>query len=197
MTRFCLSIYPQNYTYKEDIGLEDPDKENNIPDYNSNDKKRSLYSEGGSFSKEGRLGGVDRLIMLCTVPEVSESYENIKKLFDLVQINKIPFKFVADFKLLLTVNGLQTASSTYLSPYCCVDLKTLRSRALDVINKGNHKCSELRTYGDLNKCHDRLEYLYKKVYIYIYIKLIDFYNCIYYSGLYLWVVTRRGMLQCP
>ena len=58
--------------------------------------------------------------MLCCVPEVKESYENMKILFELTQLNKIPYKFVADFKLTLIVNGLQTATASYPSPVCYV-----------------------------------------------------------------------------
>lgn len=46
-----------------------------------------------------------RLIMLCIVPDVKESYANLKILLDLTKINDIPFKFISDFKLLLIING--------------------------------------------------------------------------------------------
>ena len=50
----------------------------------------------------------------------------MKILFELTNINNIPFKFVADFKLLLIVNGEQTATSAYSCPYCFVSLRDLR-----------------------------------------------------------------------
>lgn len=95
-------------------------------DSNSPIKKRQVYSEGGSSGKKAKLTSVHRLILLCIVPQVKETYENMKILFYLTKINNISFKFVCDFKLLLIVNGQQTATLTYPSPYCFVTLKDLR-----------------------------------------------------------------------
>ena len=64
--------------------------------------------------------------MICCVPDVKETYANMKILFDLTNLNLIPFKFVSDLKLTLTVNGLQTAVSSYPSPFCFVTLKSMR-----------------------------------------------------------------------
>lgn len=84
-----------------------------------------------------------RVILLCVVTKIKESYENMKILFDLTQINSIPFKFDADFMLLLIVNGQQTATATCPCPYCFVVLRDLRNKK-DVEH-------ELKTYGDLLK----------------------------------------------
>jgi hypothetical protein len=48
-------------------------------------------------------------------------------LFSLININRIPFKFVADFKLDLVVLGMQTATATYPCPFCFVTLDVMRS----------------------------------------------------------------------
>lgn len=88
--------------------------------------KRSLYSEGGSTAKKAKLTSVQRLILLCIVPDVKETYTNIQLLFNLTNINKIPFKLVCDFKVLLIINGQQTASSMYPCPYCFVTLHDLK-----------------------------------------------------------------------
>ena len=117
------------------------------------------------------MTGVNKLMMLCTVPDVAETYENMKKLFDLIQINCIPFKFIADFKMILIVNGLQTASSSYPSPYCLVKLRTLRGKEDLEEGNGEHDdideevdendvvldklCNGQRTYGDIRRSHEK------------------------------------------
>ena len=93
-----------------------------------------------------------------------ETYGNIELLFKLININNIPFKFVLDFKIILLVNGQQTATSAYPSPYCFVTLRSLRGcdkaenydDNLDNLNdtpigdiKTSDECLRLQTYGDL------------------------------------------------
>lgn len=112
--KVCMTILPDDYIDKN------PDSDNESAE------KRTRYSEGGSLSKLTRLTGVNKLIMLCIVPEIKETYENVAQIFNLIQINDIPFKFSSDFKILLIVNGMQTACSTYPSPYCFVTLNSLR-----------------------------------------------------------------------
>ena len=49
--------------------------------------------------------------MLAIVPDIPETYENLKLIWELTEINKLTsYKFVADFKLLLTALGKQTAT---------------------------------------------------------------------------------------
>ena len=105
--------------------------------------------------------------MLCLVPDIKETYENIKIIFSLINLNSIPFKFVSDFKLLLIVNGQQTATSSFPCPFCFISLKELRITDetqvyLDYINtvttenqNGDvliNDSKTLKTYGDLK--HD-------------------------------------------
>ena len=61
----------------------------------------------------------------------------MKTLFDLIRVNDIPLKFLADFKLLLIVNGLQTATASYPCPYCQVKLRTLRGKNEQVEAQGD------------------------------------------------------------
>ena len=66
----------------------DDEKENS----NSPPKKRRLYIIGGSTANKGKLTSIKKLLMLCIVPLIKETYENMKILFDLVNIIKIPFR---------------------------------------------------------------------------------------------------------
>lgn len=88
-------------------------------------KKRRLYSEGGSVGEKPKVTSVHRLIMLCIVPSIQETYDNVKLLFELTNTNDTSCKFVSDFKLLLIVNGQQTATVSCPCPFCCVTLSEL------------------------------------------------------------------------
>ncbi|CAH1104321.1 unnamed protein product [Psylliodes chrysocephalus] len=139
--KVSMTILPAN---------DDPAYDNNLADHIPG--KRSRYAEGGMVGKKANWTSVQKLIMLAIVPKIKETYENLKVLFDLTQLNNVLFKFVADFKLLLIVNGQQTATSTYPCPYCFVTLDELRYRdseernakallwpkKLNIISKGYH-----------------------------------------------------------
>lgn len=146
--KICLSIFPESYISDE--------KENS----DELDQKRTRYSDGGSISKDQKLSSVYKTIILCMVPSVLETYDNLQILFSLTNINNISFKFVSDLKLLLTVNGQQTASSMFPCPYCFISIKDLQYKSNDVIlnmkndspMEGNYEEShQLKTYGDLKK----------------------------------------------
>ena len=99
---------------------ENGEKEENDSDvYKS--KNVSYYFTGGSIStNERKLTSVYKLILLCMVPRIKETYENFKTLVQLTKLNEIPFKFLADLKLVLLANGQQTATATYPYPYCFI-----------------------------------------------------------------------------
>lgn len=158
-----LTILPEDYSPKTDFPNSSPSNDNQDNDelmrtnLQKNTGKRTLYSQGGSMSKKRKLSSVDRLILLCIVPEIKESYENVKLLFELTGINNIPFKFAADFKLLLIVNGQQTASATFPCPYCFIPLSNLRNYQSTLISTTNENDSslenslKLKTFGDLRR----------------------------------------------
>lgn len=168
--KISLTILPENYSPSVDcstdqIDLDDVD--NTISkDSNESTRKRTLYSKGGTMSKRGKLSSVDKLILLCVVPQIKETYENVKLLFELTNINSIPFKFVSDFKLLLIINGQQTATATFPCPYCFVsraDLKSdenqkalsssdVQTNSIDESIRDDH--FKLKTYGDLRKDYE-------------------------------------------
>lgn len=131
--KISLTIMPGNYlpkTIDEDPLQQDFEDENMLETTDDNDEfnKRKLSSEGGSLSKKSKLSSVNKLILLCVVPAIKETHANIELLFDLTQMNNIPFKFVSDFKLLLIVNGQQTATSTFPCPYYFISLNDLRGK---------------------------------------------------------------------
>lgn len=167
--KISLSVLPENYSPKLESLSNDMYQANNSRNDRSSSEvfkelnicKRKLYSEGGSVSKKNKLTSVYKLILLCVVPQIKESYDNIKLLFDLTKINEISFKFVADFKLLLIINGQQTATSSFPCPYCFISLGELKSytnsggdlnvevdeSSTDTLEVKDN--ARLKTYGDL------------------------------------------------
>lgn len=142
----------------------EPNYESKNSDFESDLKssKRNLYSDGGTTGRKSLLTSVNRLIMLCVVPQIKETYSNIELLFKLTNINNIPFKFVSDFKVLLIVNGQQTATASFPCPYCFIALKYLRDRkdlnnylvqddstSNDDTDQTAAYTPTLKTYGDL------------------------------------------------
>lgn len=132
--KICFSILDDQLIEESSDSIDD----SGIP------AKRKLYSEGGSTTHLAKATSVKRLYMLCIVPEVKETYENFDLLFTLTNINKISFKFVSDFKVMLIVNGQQTATAKYPCPYCFI--------TLDKMRYGHENAEDsliLKTFGDL------------------------------------------------
>lgn len=130
--------------------------------------KRTLYAEGGTVGQEPKLSSVHRLIILCLVPDIKESYDNLKILFDLTKVNNIPFKFASDIKVLLLVNGQQTASASFPCPYCSISLNLLKNyEGIKIENQENFESDQekpqgLKTYGDLKRNYKHFCFLGSK-----------------------------------
>ena len=60
--------------------------------------------------------GDRKSILLAIVQSVSETYENLKMLFEKTQVNDIKYQLSSDLKLLNIVTGISSASSRYP---CC------------------------------------------------------------------------------
>ncbi|XP_043473381.1 uncharacterized protein LOC122505669 isoform X2 [Leptopilina heterotoma] len=123
--KMFLTLISQNYNLENENNTANEINENVDPE--SPTEKRCRYSGGAVTGRKAKLTSVNRLIILCLVPKIKETYENLELLFQLPKLNNIPFKFVADFKLILMVNGQQTATSMFPCPYCCISLRSLRS----------------------------------------------------------------------
>lgn len=132
--KICLSIIPVIPESDEDLSI-------NLPT-----KKRKLSRKINASSPET---SVKKLIMLCIVPDIKETYENVKILFELIKINDISFKFVSDFKLLLIINGQQTATSMYPCPYCFVSLQDLKKNRDEKNVSNESQLPAMKTFGDL------------------------------------------------
>lgn len=164
--KMSMTIIPENYSPEVD-----GEENESISDNPDNMEKRTLYCEGGSIGKKAKLKSVKRLILLCVVPEIKETYDNVKLLFQLTNINNIPFKLVCDFKLLLIINGQQTASAMFPCPYCFINLDNLKNFKSDFLSddddeeqeenlssenlKVSSDCLKLKTFGDLRKDYEK------------------------------------------
>lgn len=147
--KLSMTLLPEDYAHDSDTedilgGSEHPTK-----------KKLKLNSATRSLGSS-KLTSVKKLILLCVVPNIKETYDNLKILFDLTKLNNISFKFVSDFKLLLMANGQQTATASYPCPYCFVSLGSLRSsQVIDDQHKSaglpelHLTLESLKNYGNL------------------------------------------------
>lgn len=164
--KISMTIFEEGYSAELDRKVDDPDDD--ISPENSN--RRSRYEEGGTLGKRAKVMSVKRIIILCIVPKIKETYDNVKLLFDLTQVNDISFKFVCDFKLLLIINGQQTATAMYPCPYCFISLHDLKEcneiLQVDSSAASSSSCAEnvennnflrLKTYGDLRKDYEKFE----------------------------------------
>lgn len=102
--------------------------------------------------------------MVCVVPEIKVTYDNFRILWNLTNLNSIPYKFVSDYKLLLIMIGQQSAISTYPCPFCFITLDVLRSgevgpKMVCFEDEGveleiGEECLKLKTFGDIKESHN-------------------------------------------
>lgn len=83
--KMCLSIIPKEFIEVDECEFDAEDKE--------------------VSKKTRKLMGVKKLIMLCRVPKIKETYSNLQLLFNLTKVRNILCKLIADFKLILLING--------------------------------------------------------------------------------------------
>ena len=137
--KVCATILPENYDWK--TGRETVNDSEYDEQEGEQMRGRSTYAEGGS-TKKGKPSGVKRVILLAVVPDIKETYSNVSLIFELINLNRLHFKIVADFKLQLIVLGLQTATATHPCGYCLISKQDLQQRNVDFTAKE-------RTFGSL------------------------------------------------
>ena len=71
-----------------------------------------------AISHRFKDSGVKRLMILGIVEDVQESYNNLKVMFDALDIESIHFTLAADFKCANILAGIQSHSSTFPCIYC-------------------------------------------------------------------------------
>lgn len=155
--KVSMSILPENYV-SEFVDIEESD-------FYLQEKRRKFSPEDSIVAAKGKVTSVQRLILLCTVPNIKETYENVKLLFELTNLDNLSCKFVSDFKLMLMVNGQQTATSMYPCPYCHISLSELRnvklidSKISSEIVSENKDTQGVRlkpkTFGDLKEDYQK------------------------------------------
>ena len=79
--------------------------------------KRAKYVDGVA-SATLKLSGVKKMFILALVPEVQESYMNLKTIFQHLNLLYIKFSLSADLKLNLNVFGKQGGQRPHSSPFC-------------------------------------------------------------------------------
>ena len=87
-----------------------------IPNENSKEKRRK-YSEGYDGGNSP-LSSVKKLFVICAVPKVDETYDNVKTILEKVDLSGVSFGMSCDLKMCLCLCGKQAASSKHPCPFC-------------------------------------------------------------------------------
>ena len=95
--------------------------------------KRRRYSDGVRVNT-GKDTGVKKSYILLIVPAISETYNNIKTLLDLLDLDSIHFIIASDLKLCNIILGLQSHSATHCCLYCEGSKPWLISACLRTLN---------------------------------------------------------------
>ena len=117
---------------------------------------------GGTDSHGMKATGVRRGLVLLECDGAVENYENVKKLFALLDLANLeePFKFTADYKLLRIILGLSGGKPRHGCPYCLgqtsstgeFNLGLARTLGLckdthqNFVNKAKAKTSKVKDY---------------------------------------------------
>ena len=147
--KICMTVLPENYNPELNRASNEED-DDLIADL---DGKRSTYKEGGGIGAF-KLTSVKRLVIIAVVPDCKETYANMSILFDITNLNRISFLFVADNKLLLICLGCQTSSASFPCPYCHVPLREITSTVDDTAEDLPEDLWKERTFGNLKESHD-------------------------------------------
>ena len=100
----------------------------------------SLESEApGKENSDFLASGVKKLFIIALVEDISENHFNISKIFELMDLENIHFKFVCDLKVANILCGLQSHASKHPCCFC------------DVTKDELHKRGNLRTFGSLRQ----------------------------------------------
>ena len=86
-------------------------------------------TDGGGIGSY-KPASIKKVILLCIVPDVKETHENMQLLFSLTSLNDILLHIC--LRLLLIWLSCQTARSSFPCPYCRVPLKELTVSADDL-----------------------------------------------------------------
>ena len=71
-------------------------------------------------------------MILALVPDIKETHRNIHTLFDIINLNNIEYRIVADYKAMLITLGFQTSTATYPCPFCIVHKDDLAQESENV-----------------------------------------------------------------
>ena len=83
--------------------------------------------------------GVKCQLLIAISEDLQENYSNVKQVFDLLNIEKIPFNLSCDMKLANFICGLQAYSSANPCSWC------------DISSKDLAKSGSLRTFGSIRR----------------------------------------------
>ena len=77
-----------------------------------------IMKYGDEHTVKYKNTGEKKSILLAVSADTPETYENTKAIFEMTNVNILPFKLASDHKMQNILLGLQTHSSTHPCPFC-------------------------------------------------------------------------------
>lgn len=112
-----------------------------------------------------KFSGINKLIIIALAVDATESYENLEKLFTLINLNAlcgvVNYCISSDLKCIMVMLGLQTCSSSHPCPWCNAKSSNLsirgQSRTFKAIQEnfnkwksdGKQKKSNTKEFGNI------------------------------------------------
>ena len=83
-----------------------------------------IMKYGDEHTVKYKNTGEKKSILLAVSADTPETYENTKAIFEMTNVNILPFKLASDHKMLNILLSLQTHSSTHPCPFCNESIAT-------------------------------------------------------------------------
>ena len=121
-------------------------------------------------------GGVKKLLIIGIAQGILETYENVKAMMNLLNLEKIDFIIATDYKLCNILMGLQAHGCAFRCPFCKVRYNHFHDPNRQVCE------NNLRTLGDIRfwakKFQEHCEWNYPEDHSKGLKDAMDFYNCV-------------------
>ena len=125
---------------------------------NSNNIKNRSKRRG---SDEFIGSGVQRIHFIAIAEDVPETYQNIKQILDIIQLDSLGFHIAWDLKLANMIMGLSGHGGIHACLYCESE-KSINAGTLRTFGSLDIHLSEFQAAGEKKKQHSCIKMLYEK-----------------------------------
>ena len=126
------------------------------------------FNSNNVKSRSKRLGsdeyigsGVQRIQFIAIVEDVPETYQSIKQILDITQLDSLGFHIAWDLKLADMIMGLSGHGGTHACLYCESE-KSINTGSLRTLGSLDIHLSEFQAAGKKKKQHSCIKVLYEK-----------------------------------